>query len=93
MTNSEASSELLGKAREAFPWFDSSRLSYFVEAVQEIAYRASRIEAASRPTKLPDLDREHLLAKAILGFIAQQIQGDSHPADAEGKLDPAGRGG
>jgi len=76
---SEETVELLGKAKEAFPWFDLNRLNCLVEAVQETAFQAIRIEVAGQPSVVPDLEREHELCNAILDFLGVQIR-KGHPA-------------
>jgi len=77
VTNSDVRSELLSEARAAFPWFDANRLPQFVEALQEAAYMAGRIQAARQPTLCPGTEREHLLAMAILEAVRQHVQNDA----------------
>jgi hypothetical protein len=74
VTRSEEEGDLFAKAQKAFPWFDTKRLPNFLEAVRETAFQAGRIEAASQPTAVPDLDREHRLAVAILELVSRHIE-------------------
>lgn len=69
--------DLLLRASKAFPWYDPARLQAFVEAIQEMAFRASRIASASRPAELLDPEREHSLAIAIFDFVAERVQDTS----------------
>jgi hypothetical protein len=85
VTNSQKADDLIGLAKEAFPWFDANRLRYFVSAVQEAAFQASRIEAAGQPSVLPNVDRERRLAEALVEFLSNQI----HNPHAIGRAAPS----
>ena len=80
--------ELLQKAQLAFPWYDAARLSYFIDAVQETAYRANRIVGARHPAQMLDPAAEQALASVIFETVAARVQAMS---GQEGPLVPRPR--